>query len=363
MKVTNVVSYVGIEQRMFYVKVETDEGITGYGECSPMQVDSVLQIIESVIKPQLIGMDPFDIERIEEKIMRKHYKISGQLLAAAYSGVEIALWDAKAKFLGQPLYNLLGGKYRATIPLYGSSMSRDLSNDQETGKLREGLDRFQFKAVKIKVGPRFGTGLPVDLNEDAEKVRRVREEIGPDCKLMVDGNSSYTYIQAVQLFDKIKQYDIHHYEEPCPYYDVDTYVRLCSTLPVPIHVGEQDWNIFTFRDFIAKGACHLYAADPIKCGGILSAKRAATLCRAFNIHYVPHNTTRGVGFAAALHLASSTPECTSYYEYSIEKESIREQFLTQQFVIEDGFIHVPDGPGLGIDLDEEKMESVLHVVK
>ncbi|TDG00611.1 mandelate racemase/muconate lactonizing enzyme family protein [Paenibacillus piri] len=359
MKVTNIISYTG--SGLFYVKVETDEGVTGYGECSPMQVDTILQIVNGVIKPQLIGMDPFDIEKIEEKIMRKHYKISGQLLAMAYSGVEIALWDAKAKYVNQPLYNLLGGKYRAVIPLYGSSMSRDLTHEQEADKLREGLEKYSFKAVKIKVGPRYGTGLPVDLSDDARKVRKVREAIGPDCRLMIDGNSSYTYIQAVQLYDKIKEYDIHHYEEPCPYYDVDAYVKLCGTLPVPIHVGEQDWNLFTFRDFIAKGACHLYAADPIKCGGLLSAKRAATLCRAFNIHYVPHNTTRGVGFAAALHLAGSTPECTSYYEYSIEKNNLREQLLKEQFVVEDGYIHVPDGPGLGIELDEEKMERLLQV--
>ncbi|MDB5083804.1 MAG: hypothetical protein JWN30_690 [Bacilli bacterium] len=361
MKVTDLTCYAA--KSLLYVKIDTDEGVVGYGECTPMNVNVQAQIIQEVIKPQIIGADPFNIEKIEESVMQKFYKISGQMLAGAYSGVEIALWDAKAKFLNQPLYNLLGGKYREAVPLYGSSMSRDLSPEQEAEKLNEGIAKYHFKAVKIKVGPRFGTGLPVDLNQDAEKVRIVRTAIGKECRLMIDGNSSYTYIQAVQLFEKVKQYDIHHFEEPCPYYDVDAYIKLTSTLPVPIHVGEQDWNIYTFRDFIAKGACHLYAADPIKCGGLLSAKRAATLCRAFGIHYVPHNTTRGVGFAAALHLAASTPECNSYYEYSIEKNNLREQMLKSKFTVKDGFIHVPDGPGLGIEVDEEKMEQLLTVIK
>lgn len=360
MKVTDIICYFA--QGLFYVKVETDEGVSGFGECSPMQVEAILPIIQTVIKPQVIGQDVFNIERIEENVMRKNYKISGQLLAMAYSGIEIALWDAKARFLKQPLYNLLGGKYRSEIPLYGSSMSRDLSPEEEASKLVEGIERFHFKAVKIKVGPRYGSGLPVDLDQDALKVKTVREAIGPDCKLMVDGNSSYTYIQAVQLFEKISQYNLHHYEEPCPYYDIDAYIKLCATLPVPIHVGEQDWNIYTFRDFIAKGACHLYAADPIKCGGILQAKRASTLCRAFGIHYVPHNTTRGVGFAAALHLAASTPECNSYYEYSIEKHAVREQFAPKEFIVKDGVIRVPDGHGLGIETDEEKIKRVLNRV-
>lgn len=361
MKVTNIVCYFA--EGVFYVKVETDEGVSGFGECSPMKVETILPIIEDVVKPQVIGKSPFDLEKIEEAVMRKNYKISGQLLAMAYSGVEIALWDAKARYLGQPVYNLLGGKYRDAVPLYGSSMSRDLGPEEEAAKLVEGIERFSFRAVKIKVGPRYGSGLPVDLAQDARKVKAVREAIGPDCRLMVDGNSSYTYIQAVQLFERIKEYDLHHYEEPCPYYEVEAYVRLCRTLPVPIHVGEQDWNLFTFRDFIARGACHLYAADPIKCGGFSNAKRAATLCRAFGIHYVPHNTTKSIGFAAALHLAASTPECTSYYEYSIEKNHLREQFAPREFVVRDGTIRIPDGPGLGIEPDEEKMNRLLTVRK
>ncbi|MFE5319229.1 mandelate racemase/muconate lactonizing enzyme family protein [Paenibacillus sp. NPDC056579] len=357
MRVTDIICYFA--QGLFYIKVETDEGINGFGECSPMQVDAIVPIIRTVIKPQVIGQSVFDIEKIEEQVMRKNYKISGQLLAMAFSGVEIALWDAKAKFLKQPLYNLLGGLYRDQIPLYGSSMSRDLEPEEEAAKLLEGISQFQFNAVKIKVGPRYGSGLPVNLDKDTLKVRTVREAIGPDCKLMVDGNSSYTYIQAVQLYEKISQYNLHHYEEPCPYYDIDAYIKLAQTLPVPIHVGEQDWNLFTFRDFIAKGACHLYAADPIKCGGISQAKRAAVLCRAFGIHYVPHNTTRGVGFAAALHLAASTPECNSYYEYSIEKNPLREQLAPKEFIVENGFIRVPEGHGLGIQPDEEKMNRLL----
>lgn len=348
---------------LLYIKLDTDEGISGFGECSPMQIETTLQIIHNIVKPQVIGMSPYDSELMEQRVLARHYKISGQLLAMAYSGIDTACWDIRAKAAGQPLYNLLGGKYRQAVPLYGSSMSRDLTHEQEAEKLREGIDKFHFKAVKIKVGPRLGTGLPVNLADDAAKVRTVREAIGPDIKLMLDGNSSYTYMQAVQLYDRIKPYDIYHYEEPCPYYDIEAYVKLASTLPVPIHVGEQDWNLYTFRDFIARGACHMYAADPIKCGGLSNAKRAAVLCRAFGIEYIPHNTTRGIGFAAALHLAASTPECSGYYEYSIEKNNLREQFMRQPLQVSDGYIQVPDGIGLGIEIDVEKMEKLLQVTR
>jgi L-alanine-DL-glutamate epimerase-like enolase superfamily enzyme len=134
---------------LLYIKLDTDEGISGFGECSPMQIETTLQLIQNVVKPEVLGMSPFDGELIEERIMTKHYKISGQLLAMAYSGVEIACWDIKAKAAKQPMYNMLGGKYRQAVPLYGSSMSRDLTYQQEAAKLREGIDKFQFKAVKI----------------------------------------------------------------------------------------------------------------------------------------------------------------------------------------------------------------------
>lgn len=191
-----------------------------------MHNEAVTQIIFKTIKPQIMNMDPFNIEKIEEKVILKNYKISGQLLAMAFSGVEIALWDIKGKFLKQPIYNLLGGKYRDKVYFYGSSISRNLNPDEEAEKLREGIQTFGFQAIKFKIGPRMGTGLSVNLDKDEEKVREIREGIGADIHMMVDANSSYTYIQAVQCYERIKAYRIFHFEEPCPYYDIEAYVKL-----------------------------------------------------------------------------------------------------------------------------------------
>jgi L-alanine-DL-glutamate epimerase-like enolase superfamily enzyme len=314
-----------------------------------------------VIKPQLIGRSPFDIEKLEHDVIAKNYKISGQLLAMAFSGVEIALWDIKGKYLNQPVYNLLGGKYRDKLEFYGSSLSRHLSPSEEAAKIIKGIEQFGFKAVKIKIGPRYGSGDPVDLEKDVEKVKTIREAIGPACKLMIDANSSYNYSDAVRLFEKVKPYDIFHYEEPCPYYDVETYIKL-TQLPVPIHVGEHDWNIYTFRDFISRGACHLYAPDLTKCGGFISAVRAAALCRAFGVTYAAHNTSRSIGLAATVQFAASAPECSYYNEYLLDDEP-SEQYVSRPFKLKNGTLEVPSGPGLGVDLDIEKMEKTLTVVQ
>ncbi len=359
MKITDIVCYTA--PGTFYVKVETDEGVSGFGECSRVGEEVLPSLVQQVIKPLVVGLSPFDIDKIEHAVMTKKYKISGQLLAMAFSGVEMACWDAKARFLGQPVYNLLGGRFRDSVEFYGSSMSRDLSPEDEAAKVKDSIDRYGVNAVKMKVGPRYGSGEPVDLEGDVLRVLVMREVIGPSIKLMLDANSSYTYTQAVQFFEKVRQYDIFHYEEPCPYYDVESYIKLAQ-LPVPIHVGEQDWNLFTFRDFIARGACDLYAPDLVKCGGFSSARRAAVLCKAFGVIYAPHNTSRGIGLAATIQMAAGTPECSYYMEWKIGGDP-SEQYLAEPFRIEDGRVKVPDGPGLGVELDLEKMEKTMTVIK
>ncbi|ANE47089.1 hypothetical protein SY83_13385 [Paenibacillus swuensis] len=356
MKITQISCYLG--SGIFYVKVDTDQGVSGYGECSRMNNEAVLSLIRTTIAPAVLGMNVFDLEKIEEKVMKHHYKISGQLLAMAYSGIEIALWDAKGKLLHQPIYNLLGGSYRNRAEAYGSSLQRDLSVVEEAERLKEAVDTLGLRAIKIKTGPRMGRGAP-NLREDAYKVRSVRDALGSEIDLMIDGNSYYTYMQAIQLFNMIEDCRLYHYEEPCPYDDVEAYVKLANRLPVPIHVGEQDWNLYTFRDFVARGACHYYAVDAVKCGGFANAMRASVLCRAFGIQYVPHNTSQGIGLAATLQLAATVPHFGGYVEYRILSKDHGCEYVANKFQLQNGGFAIPDGPGLGIQMDEERMEREL----
>ncbi len=362
MNITGLTSYY--TRGAYYVAVDTAEGVRGVGECSRMHNDAVAQIMDKTIAPAVIGTSIFDTELLEERVMTRHYKISGQLLAMAFSGVEIAVQDARARAVGQPLYNLIGGRYRSSIPLYASLTLRNMSLEEECAFIAQRVAEGGFEGVKIKIGPRMGRSREiVDIEEDVKKVRAVRAALGPGPKLMIDANSSYNYIQAVRLWERVKEYDIYHFEEPCPYWDVETYVKLASTLPVAIHVGEQDWNLYTFRDFVARGACHLYAVDPVKCGGISNAKRAATLCRAHGVTYVPHNTSRGVGLASMLHIAASTPEFNYYGEYKINPFEKAEEYLVERLPIADGRIAVPEGPGLGIEIDWDELTKTTTVVK
>ncbi len=359
MKIARIISL--ISDRVHLVRVDSEEGLAGWGECSGMDPAATAHLVSRRIAPQLLGRDPFDGEALEELALTRNYKIAGQLMAIAWSGIEIALWDLKGKVTGLPIHKLLGGLYRREIAMYGSSMSRDLSVEEEVAKIKAAVGRFGFQAVKIKTGPRYGSHRePVDLDRDAEKVGAVRAAIGPGRRLMVDGNGAYTLSQALMLWERIRGFDIYHYEEPCPYTDVEAYRSLARAVPVPINVGEQDWNLHVFRDFIATGACGVAAADLTKCGGYAQARRVAALCRAHDIVYSPHNTSRGIGMAAHLQLIASCPECAHFHEYSIEQRGGSERFLARPFVPVAGALDVPDGPGLGVELDTERIEGELQ---
>lgn len=356
MKITNVTSFTG--NNVHLVRIETDQGITGWGECSAMAPNITAEIIRSRFRKNLLGKNPFDLHLIEEACLVSNggYKISGQLEAMAYSGIDIALWDIMGKATGQPVYNLLGGRYREEIQMYASSTTRDLTIEQECGKLERALTEYGFQAVKIKIGYRLGGSHEMpDMEADEAKVAAVRSLIGPHRKLLVDLNGSYTYSQAITFAKRIEKYDIFQYEEPCPYYDLESYQRAAQKIELPINVGEQDWNLHTIKDFIASGACQIAAPDAVKCGGLTMTRRIAALCKAYGIVYSPHNTSRGIGLAAQLHMYTAFPECNHFQEFVIEPAKGSCEYMKSRPIPKNGILRASEAPGLGFEIQEEKL--------
>ena len=353
-------------RRVFLVRVDTDEGVSGYGECSPMHIGGLVAVMRDRVAPLVLHADPLRITDLEERFHRGNYKIAGQLPAMAWSGIDQALWDIRAKTAGQSLQTALGGRVRDQVRYYGSSMSRHLSPEAEAVKICEAIDRFGFQAIKIKIGTRMGgAGSMPDFRADQRKVRIIREAIGPDIALFVDGNGAYTAAQAVQVFDLLRAFDISVFEEPCPFMDQAAYGALAGRLPIPVNLGEQDWNLLVLRDLLVRNACQHVAMDVTKCGGFSCALRVAALCRAFGVLYVPHNTSRGIGLIATHHLALCLPECAAYQEYSIEAPDARDRYVIDAPVPRNGAVDAYAGhvPGMGVLLDEERMWCELdHLV-
>jgi D-galactarolactone cycloisomerase len=338
------------------VEIETDDGLIGWGECygpAPMTA----AVVNSVA-PWLIGEDPLRTDFLWQMIyarLRDH----GQkgVVIEGLSGIDIALWDIKGKHFGVPVHQLLGGTLRNKVQAYATGLYRRKSGDplrylaeEATGYVAEG-----FKAVKLKVG--FG------VEEDASVTRAVRSAIGSDVALMVDANHAYDAAGAIRLGRKIEERDIGWFEEPVPPEDLTGYRAVKDALSIPIAGGECEFTRFGFRDLFVSHALDIVQPDTCAAGGLSECKKIADMAEAFGIRYNPHVWGTGIAIAASLQLLAVLPSHTPtsltpiepMLEFDRTEHPIRQAVLMQPIEHAGGIVRVPDGPGLGIEVNREAL--------
>jgi D-galactarolactone cycloisomerase len=334
------------------VEIETDEGLIGWGECyGPARMTAA---VVNAVAPWLIGEDPLRTEHLWQTIyarLRDH----GQkgVVIEGLSGIDIALWDIKGKYFEAPIYQLLGGAVRKEVQAYATGLYRRKSGDplkylpeEAMGYVAEG-----FKAVKLKVG--FG------IEDDAAATLAVREAIGPDVALMVDANHAYDRTASIRLGRMIEPYNITWFEEPVPPEDVAGYRAVKSALSIPIAGGECEFTRFGFRDLLASHALDIVQPDTCAAGGLTECKKIADMSEAFGIRYNPHVWGTGIAIAASLQLLAVLPSHTPpsfapiapLLEFDRTEHPIRHAILTAPIEHVDGIVRIPDGPGLGIEVD------------
>ena len=338
------------------IRVWGEDGLVGIGEASPMNGRVTKATVEYQLKPLLVGMDALDLEACWEKLYVTTYKMRGQSTSIAISGIDIALHDLAGKALGVPVYRLLGGLYRRRVRVYASYMSRELS---PTEYARQAAQAMQggFSGVKIKIGARYGFDSK-DVDEDEALVAAVREAIGPKAELLVDANSGYSVHSAIKVGRMLERYRVFHYEEPIPYTDLDGMAQVAAALDIPVAVGEQQHTRYDFKDILVKGAADIVQPDVTKCGGLSEGKKIAALTDAFGKYVTTHTTTVGVGLAAHLHYWASTPACRYAQEFNVVASRQRSPILRTPLTPADGYLTVPNGPGLGVELDEEAVQRL-----
>ena len=349
---------VFLVQGLVIVRVETDAGVTGYGECSAMNTGVIRSVVTDSLAPLLVGENPLEIERLWEKMYVSTYKLRGQAQSIGISGVDIALWDLLGKVLDTPVYQLLGGRYRERVRMYASSVSRDWDIPKSVAKSREYVDA-GFTAVKVKVGTRWGFD---DLPDTAvATVTAMRDEIGPGIELMVDANSAYSEHAAIRIGRKLEALNVFHFEEPTPFHDIDAMAGIAAALDMPVAGGEQDHTRYRFRELLERRAVDIVQCDVIKAGGLSECKKIAAMADAFGKPVTPHNTNRTLGMAATLHFLASTPNARYSQECTIlpdlKPRPIRDSVLKEPFRVVDGHIAVPEGPGLGVEVDDTVLEQ------
>ncbi len=345
------------------VEVRTDEGITGWGECFGGGGIALANktIVEQVIQPMIIGMNPLDRDVIWHKaynLMRDH----GQkgMPIQSLSGVDIALWDIAGKYYNQPVYQLLGGAFREEIPVYGYGMMLqrvpDLKERFKTDSAQ--IVEAGFKATKMKIG--------LGVKEDIELVETVRDAVGPDFQVMVDANHAYTTREAMTLGHEFEKLGIYWFEEPVAPEDHQGYRELCEALVLNIAGGEAEFTSFGFRDLIKNRCVDILQPEVCALGGITEYQKIIAMARAHFVPVVNHVWGSAVAVGTNMHLLAALPDFPGaahpvqpMLEYDTTPNRFREELLQKPLNIQErvkqsgGTIPIPTGPGLGVDPDPD----------
>jgi L-alanine-DL-glutamate epimerase-like enolase superfamily enzyme len=335
------------------VRVDTDEGLFGIGEAAyfggpPMITKTV---IEKELQEYLVGEDPLNIERLWETMYQRSIKHGRKgVVVASMSGIDVALWDIKAQAAGMPLYRLLGGCYEqirayASAGFYAEGKGLKELAAEMASYVKEG-----FTGVKMKIGR-------LSQAEDIARIRTVREAIGDNVDLLVDGNNAYTSYQAIKLARKMEEYDIFWFEEPVATEDIEGSAAVAAAIDTPLAAGENEFTRYGFRDLIINKAIDIAQPDVTWCGGITEAKKIAAMASAWSIICVPHSFSSAVALAANLHFSASIPN-SLLQEFDRNYNPLRENLLREPIRInKDGYIELADKPGLGIALDEATVKK------
>jgi L-alanine-DL-glutamate epimerase-like enolase superfamily enzyme len=323
------------------VKIQTDEGITGIGLGAG---GAIGRATVETLKPVLIGEDPIDVERLWHKMWIP--KLIGRrgMTTRAISAIDIGLWDIRAKVAGLPLYKLLGG-FRDRVPTYVAG------GYYEEGKglrelQREMIDSVEMgaRAIKMKVGA-------VPIREDVERVRAVREAIGPDVQLLIDANCAYRHHQAIALAKRVEEYDVYWFEEPVAPDDYDGHRKVAAATSIPIATGENEYTRYGFRDLIAHDAASILNADAKILGGVTEFMKVAALAQAHDLDIAPHGSQD-----IHIHLVAAIANglILEFYRDSVDPMWGKVYQHTLR-LNDDGTVSPPDVPGIGAEPNEGEL--------
>jgi len=363
MKITGISTFLvhpGVGKNLLFVKVETDEGIHGWGECyTQSDRDTAMEAHVKKMARYLEGWNPFEIKRFTHLAYEDWAtKRGGMDFYCAVSGIEQALWDIVGKKLGQPVYNLLGGPCRERIRVYANGWSGHMDT-------LEGLAENAREAVKkgwtaLKFDPFPGPWrLYITKEEEllaVERVRAVREAVGPDVDILVEVHRRLAPMHAIRVAHMMEGYKPFWYEEPVPAENLDAMAEVRRSIRIPVVTGECLYAKASFREVLEKRAADILNPDICNTGGVLELKEIAAMAEPYYVQVSPHgyNSTT-VGLAASLQ-ASAVMTNFLIMEYPLGFELMGFDIADPPLRVENGYIQLPTTPGLGIELKEEALD-------
>ena len=365
MKITDVTTRLwnpGGGKNFLYVKIETDAGITGWGEAYT-QADRDKQVESHIhqLSRYLDGRNPFHIRHLLH-VIREDFatKRGGMDLHCAVSGIEIALWDIVGKALVVPVYDLLGGPVRPRLKLYANGWSGGAKTPEEYGEAAVKIvEQRGFMALKFDPFPGPWREYPerAALDEAVSVVAAIRDAVGPDVELLVEVHRRLSPMAAIDVAKRLEPLRPYWFEEPCPPDDIAAIKEVKDKTTIPVVTGEAMYTLSEFRDVCGTRAADIVNPDICNTGGIWEITKIAAMAQAHYIGISPHGwNSTGVGCAAAVQASAGMPNFLTY-EYMVGVEAASREVTIGYLEPEDGYIELPTGPGLGVDIDETALAA------
>ena len=352
-----------------YVRIKTDAGITGTGEC--IHGGAGIQEIVGALGSMILGEDPMNVDRLFDQMRRARVfdgAASGNFVTAI-TGIEIALWDLIGRATGLPVYALLGGKFRDKIRIYADCHAGgDDSPQANADKAKEVVD-LGFTAIKFDIDDlqspykmdRFNhTVSNGELADMVAKVAAVREAVGPNIDVAMDLHARYDTHSGIRIAKALEEFDLLWLEEPVPPENIDAMREVKASTSTPICAGENLFMRWGFKDLIEKQAVDIIMPDLPKCCGLSEGKKIANLAEMYYIPMAPHNVCGPLGTVASCHCCAAIPNFLVLEFHWLERPHWHDLVVADPPIIQDGYVTLSDRPGLGYDLNEEAAEKHLR---
>lgn len=345
------------------VKIETDEGLFGWGECyTQADRDRAIEAHLQAMRRYLVGRNPFNIKHTLGVMYHDWAGRRGAMdFYSAISGIEHALWDIVGKACGQPVYNLLGGTWREKVRVYANGWGGGKTPEDLARRARE-VAAMGFTALKFDPFPDpWRTFIDAEQEQRAiDNVAAVREAVGPKVDLLVEVHRRLAPMHAVRVARAIEPYRPFWYEEPVLAENIPTLAEAKRQINLPVVTGEELYTKAEFREVFERRAADIINPDICNCGGILELKEIAAMAEPYDIVVSPHNyNSTTVGLAATLQICAHIPNFL-ICEYFVNFTEIGARIQRNPFIVQDSYIAIPTTPGLGVDIDEAALAEFAY---
>ena len=337
-----------------FVRVRSDEGGEGWGQTAPYCADITATVLHRQVAPWALGHDALDLEGLGDHVLEREHKFPGSYLRRALGGLDTALWDLRGRLEGRSVCELLGGK-PGPLRAYASSMKRDVTPRDEADRLCRLRDEQGFDAFKFRVGAECGRDRDHWPGRTEAIVPEVCAALGDGVDKLVDANGAFSPARAIEVGRMLEDHGVGHYEEPCPYWELEETRQVREALTIDVTGGEQDCSLPGWRRMIAMRAVDVIQPDVCYLGGLTRTLRVAKMAEDAGLPCTPHCANLSMVTLFTMHLLGALPNAGKYLELSIEgpdyypwQEGL---FVEPPFAVDGGRVTIPDAPGWGAEPD------------